>query len=253
LINNLFRGRIYNFFLFNLFGGNMLLEEIKTKTGKVIEEDVDKYKKAEAEFLERYTLQDLSGTTLIKEVFRNGDELLAEYLKDNEITCHRGCSHCCKQLICCTTIEMENIFSYLETLVRNSRRIIMKKISKEAMRFATWYGRTCLSIPEDSHKMISEPIRSHYYGKPCVFLKGNVCSIYQARPITCRTTKVRGDFCGKPVPLGYSRESKPIKLAFDQVLTEIIKNEERRIHGEVKVMPLRVWPLDKKFKEDFFK
>lgn len=231
----------------------MLLEEIKTERGNVIEEDKDRYTKAEIEFYDRYeNPQDLQGIELVQEVFKIGDELLGEYLKDNEITCHRGCNHCCKQLICCTTVEMENIVGYLKTLVRNSKRTVMKKVSKEAMKFAIWYGRECLSIPEDSHKMISEPIRANYYGKPCIFLKGAVCGIYPARPIICRTTKVRGDFCGKQVPLGYSRESKPIKLAYDQILTEIIKTEEIRLYGELKVMPLRVWPLDKKFKEVFF-
>lgn len=231
----------------------MLLEEIKTERGKVVKENVDRYKKAELEFSNRYKIsKDLQGTKLIQEVFKISDELLVEYLKDNEITCHRGCNHCCKQLICCTTLEMENIIGYLKTLIRGTRRAVMKKVSKEAMKFAMWFGRMGLDIPEDSHKLISEPIRSNYFGKPCIFLKGSVCGIYPARPIICRTTKVRGDFCGKHVPLGSSRESKPIKLAYDQLLTEIIKVEERRLYGEVKVMPLRVWPLDKKFKKEFF-
>ena len=231
----------------------MLLGKIKTERGNVVKEDEDRYSKAYLEFIDRYKeTEELQGIELVKKVFKIGDELLAEYLKDNKITCHRGCNHCCKQLICCTTIEMENIISYLKTLIRGTRRAIMKKVSKEAVKFAIWYGRTCLSIPEDSHKLISEPIRSNYHGKPCIFLKGSVCSIYPARPIICRTTKVRGDFCGKHIPLGSSRESKPIKLAYDQILTEIIKEEEKRLYGELKIMPLRAWPLDKQFKEEFF-
>jgi len=231
----------------------VLLEEIQTDRGNVVKEDLEKYGQAKEEFYNRYNLpEDLTGTKLIQEIFRIGDELLKEYLQENEITCHRGCNHCCKQLICCTTVEMENIISYLKTFVRGTRREVMKKISKEATKFAIWYGRTCLSIPEDSHKLISEPIRSNYFGKSCIFLKNKACTIYPARPIICRTTKVKGDFCGKPIPLGQSRTSKPIKLAYDQILTEIIKDEEKRLYGELKVMPLRVWPLDEKFKKEFF-
>jgi len=231
----------------------MLLEEIKTERGKVLEEHKDKYSDAYLEFIDRYKkLEGLQGIELVSEVYKIGNELLSEYIENNEITCHRGCSHCCKQLICCTTVEMENIVAYLKTLIRGSKRAIMKKVSKEAMKFVIWYGRTCLSIPEDSHKLISEPIRSNYFGKPCIFLKGSVCGIYPARPIICRTTKVKGDFCGKPIPLGTIRESKPIKLAYDQILTEIIKEEEKRLYGEIKIMPLRAWPLDKQFKKEFF-
>lgn len=231
----------------------MLLEEIRTERGEVIEEDKEKYLTAKDEFNERYNPDNFKGIDLIKEVYHIGDILLNEYLQTNEITCHRGCSHCCKQLICCTTIEMETIMSYINSFPRQRRRDIMKKMIKEATKFAIWYGRTCLDIPEDHHKMISEPIRTNYFGKPCIFLKNNACSIYPVRPIICRTTKVKGDFCGKHVPLGYSRESKPIKLAYDQILTEIIKTEEIRLYGKLKIMPLRVWPLDKKFKGMFFK
>lgn len=231
----------------------MLFNEIRTERGKVVKEDKELFENANTEFKSIYKIpEDLHGQDLILEVYRIGNELLSEYLGNNEITCHRGCSHCCKQLICCTTIEFETILSYLKTLVRNSRRTVMKKTAKEATKFAIWYGRTCLSIPEESHKLISEPIRANYFGKPCIFLKGNVCGIYPARPIICRTTKVLGDFCGKHVPLGKSRESKPIKLAYDQILTEIIKEEEKRLYGELKVMPLRAWPLDKQFKKEFF-
>jgi len=231
----------------------MLFEEIETSIGKVVKEDEDKYLVAEDEFNKRgYRGDDLQGINLVKKVYEVGNELLSEYLKTNEITCHRGCSHCCKQLICCTTIEMETIVEFINSLIRQRRRDIIKKIVKESTKFAIWYGRTCLDIPEDHHRMISEPIRTQYFGKPCIFLKNNTCSIYQVRPIICRTTKVKGDFCGKHIPLGYSRESKPVKLAYDQILTEIIKDEERRLYGELKVMPLRIWPLDKKFKNIFF-
>ena len=231
----------------------MFFDEIETNRGEVKKEFVGAYEDARKGFLEAYDISKCEGIYLVQAVFNIGDDLLKKYLQSNEITCHRGCSHCCKQLICCTTVEFENILSYLNKLIRNTRRTIVKKMAKEATKFASWYGRTCLDIPEDSHKLISEPIRAYYYGKPCIFLKNNACSIYPVRPIICRTTKVRGDFCGKPVPLGTSRESKPIKLAIDQVLTDIIKEEEKRLYGELKVMPLRVWPLDKQFKKEFFR
>lgn len=231
----------------------ILFKEIETFLGDINEEYIELYRDAESEFFKLYDIPaDLHGASLINTLFDIHKELLDKYLETNEITCKSGCSHCCKQLICCTTVEMENIVRYINTMLRSTKRTIIKKVIKEATKFAIWYGRTCLDIPEDYHEMTSEPIRTKYYGVPCIFLKNKRCSIYKARPIICRTTKVTGDFCGKPVQMGYSRTSKPIKLAFDQVITEIIKKEEKMSYGKMKVMPLRVWPLDEIFKNTFF-
>jgi len=230
----------------------ILFEKIETVRGEVPLHLKAKYEKAWLEFIDRFS-SPLNGAQLVNYAFKCMDKLTKTCMGNNKITCRSGCSHCCKQLICCTTIEMENILEHIKRLPRASRREKMKSMAKEATKFAAWYGSNCLGIPSDKHKLISEPIRSKYFGIPCIFLKGNICSIYGARPVICRTTKVVGDFCGKQIPLGQKREAKPIKFFYDQVITDIIKEEERRIYGELKVLPLRVWPLDKKFKKEFFR
>ena len=114
------------------------------------------------------------------------------------------------------------------------------------------FGKHLFDIPEDHHQLISEPIRTKYFGKPCPFLKNEVCQIYPVRPSICRTTKVKGDFCGKHVQLGLSRDAKPIRLFYDQVVMELIKEENKKIKNEIKVLPVMVWPLTKTFKKEFF-
>lgn len=229
----------------------MLLDEIKTERGEVPFELKEDFKKAKQEFLDNTDI-DVEGTKLIKLLYRELDKYLKLYLEDNEITCHKGCGHCCKQLICCTTIEMELIVNYINLRPKTIRKNIKKCLKKDATKFMLWFGKHLFDIPEDQHQLISEPIRTKYFGKPCPFLKNEICQIYPARPSICRTTKVKGDFCGKHVQLGQSRESKPIKLFYDQVVMELIKEEEKRINKEIKVLPVMVWPLTKTFKKEFF-
>ena len=230
----------------------MLLKEIKTERGEVPVELKEEFKKAKEEFLINLGSIDIHGSQFIKVLYGELDKYLKLYLENNEITCHKGCGHCCKQLICCSELEMELIVKHINSRPKLMRKNIKKSLKKDATKFMLWFGKHLFDIPEDHHQLISEPIRSKYFGKPCPFLKNEICQIYPARPSICRTTKVKGDFCGKHVQLGLKRDSRPIRLFYDQIVMELIKEENKKIKKEIKVLPVMVWPLTKTFKKEFF-
>lgn len=230
----------------------LLLEEIQTERGEIPRHLREKYNEAEAEFLKEVVLTS-TGIDLLKDLYAEADRYLGEYLKTNEISCGKGCGHCCKQLICCTTLEMQLIVKYMSTkMIKTQRKDLKKRLKKAGTKFAMWFQNSLFDVPKSQASLISEPIRAKYFGKACPFLKNEICCIYPVRPIICRTTKVKGDSCGLQVPLGSKRTSQPIKLYYDQVVTELLKKEQKRLYGEIKIMPVNVWPLSKEFKHYFF-
>lgn len=241
----------------------MLFEKIDTTRGEVPQHLRNNYNKAKDEFMNIYESwlpkSDLktckicpTGTDLIKQVGSTVDKLLNKYLEDHTISCKKGCSLCCKQLICCTRLEIELILEYINNnMLKAVKKEIKKKLRKEAIRFATWTSNNLGDV--QNHSLISDPIRAQYHGKPCVFLHRNMCRIYPVRPVICRVTKVDDDGCGKPVPLGSDYEGqKPLKLFYDQVAVELIRNEEKRLYKEIKMLPVVAWPLIQPIKKYFF-
>lgn len=101
---------------------------------KLSEEDGVLYQEAKEEFVERLhsVHGDVKGVDFVRDVFSLMDDLTGEYLKYNQITCHKGCDYCCHQLVSCTTLEMKLIQQYLESIPRPKRRAIKQNVKKIA-------------------------------------------------------------------------------------------------------------------------
>lgn len=218
------------------------------------------YDKAKDEFLERLGRPG-EGVNLVRNVFRLMDELTEEYLRDNEISCHRGCSWCCHQLVCCTTLEMELIIDYIDSLPRSSRRSLKQKIRKGALNFYHYYQRNKKSFLGSSFlsttvgierwEDIGPALRKAHRRKPCLFLDRDICSIYPVRPVDCRIAKTKDKICGMRARI-WIKEPKQIRLFFDQVASDLITYEEEKVYGKLQVVPLIGWPLTEKFYPFFF-
>lgn len=198
----------------------------------------------------------LKGRELVKNIYALVDELTLEFLKDNQITCHRGCAWCCKQLVCCTTLEMELIVDYLKSLPRKPRRVIIQKVRKEALWLEKLHRKIEANSPSGLPKrweLLAEPLKEAHLGWPCPFLNSmNSCSIYPVRTIDCRTAKTDDHCCGKTVEETLEERPQGIKLFFDQIASDLIMEEEERIYGKMQVVPLAAWPLTPNFSKFFF-
>ncbi len=92
-----------------------------------------------------------------------------EAKRKKELACKRGCSECCKApIIDINEIELCGISWYTsEKLIGNVR------------------------------KTVKSQLLNHRNSTRCPFLVDCVCSIYTARPITCRQFHVTGEPCGE--------------------------------------------------------
>lgn len=91
------------------------------------------------------------------------------------VTCSKGCNHCCYWPAPISLLEGADIYIQLK---REHRwvKTVQDKISKAA----------------DAVTGLSYSVWLHS-ATPCVFLENGLCSIYDVRPMSCRTALSKGD------------------------------------------------------------
>jgi len=223
------------------------------------------YDRAREIFLSRLDAA-ATGKEKVRNIFSLVDELIAEFLETNQVACHCGCSTCCYQLICCTTLEMELIVDYLASLSREARRNITKRVNKEAL----WLDNTVRRLKALSSGGLSSrwevlaagPLRAIYYGKrPCPFLNSlGECGIYPVRPIDCRIARSQDPNCGSRMDVDVPgegpeetifEEPEAVRFYLDQVASDLVMEEEEREKGAMQVVPLQAWTLTPEFRNFF--
>jgi Fe-S-cluster containining protein len=226
----------------------VLLEKINVKIHSIpcvdaglSEEEIGKYSQAREDF-SRMLKPSLSGKALISEIYRVQDRLNLEYRKGNAVACGAKCAYCCRQLVCCTTLEMELIVDHLRAIPRPRRREIVRVAKKKAIDFYTknsgWMNNAL------KWEDVAGMLRRKLHLVPCIFLKNGNCSIYPVRPVDCRIAKT-----AKPCGHEKNLESLPegIRLFCDQVASDMIMDEENRCFGALQVVPLIGWPISDRF------
>jgi len=87
------------------------------------------------------------------------DRVITNEIPKHLHCCEEGCSHCCYQNVDCTKKEAELILGYCHA---NQIEVDFKACER-------------LSKLSDT------------FGQPCPFLKNNRCSVYEVRPLYCRS------------------------------------------------------------------
>jgi Fe-S-cluster containining protein len=131
--------------------------------------------------------------------FRVGqDRALAKWTDGRAVTCRRGCSACCSQMVFdVRPIEIEALGRWLRQQGRDGEAL-------EALRRRRdLYDRTRRERPRrpgESHDDWTERVALAFWalGEPCVLLDSDGrCSAYELRPTSCRSFFVLGpaDLC----------------------------------------------------------
>ena len=211
----------------------------------ISQDEIEKHKKAKRDFTGRLNTS-LRGKELVREIFYLIDHLTAEYLKNHEISCRAGCSYCCRQLVFCTTLEMELIVDYLNSIPKARKRAVLHKAKAKAHKF---YQKNSEQLRNTSNwEHLAGFLSSTFRGVPCIFLKDGKCSIYPVRPIDCRIAKT-ADACGFKKIMEVEPQS--LRLFCDQVASDLIMEEEERCSGAMQVVPLIGWLISEQFRESF--
>jgi len=111
---------------------------------------------------------------------------------DSEISrypkaCKQGCDHCCYQSVNVITWEEPKIFKFIHD---NVKRPIKRKIASNINKWFKFFNDNTREASKDNplnfveYAEIEKKMREAKI--PCPFLIDHKCSIYEARPVTCR-------------------------------------------------------------------
>lgn len=145
----------------------------------------------------------------------------------SEITCHLGCTGCCQQHLSVCEVEAENLRQFIgllnPELQAQLRTQALATLEREAQLANNPNKPVVESFPPDAATSI-----------PCPALINGACSVYEARPVICRThgfpllyvdedtQEALLDVC----PLNFSEAEEQLEnLAEDEVLLMHTINE----------------------------
>jgi Fe-S-cluster containining protein len=153
------------------------------------------------------------------------------------VTCTKGCAACCRQVIAISETEAKHLLQLIDSLPPEPKARILARF-KEAVEKIKAAGLLDRLKPEslpDPEKRGAAAKEYFHLWIDCPFLDGELCSIHDDRPLTCREYLVLSPpkYCFKP------EEGKGQMLIVPRALSNVLY---RFGDGEGKA-PARMIPL----------
>ncbi len=127
------------------------------------------------------------------------------------ISCQKGCAACCRMLVPLSAPEAFALRDHIEQLPTDRRTQLLSRLSdtKDRVKQAGLWDRlyavaeAATAVPDEE----LDPINRSYYALriPCPYLENETCSIYEARPASCRELLVTS-----PAELCQDLEQNPV-------------------------------------------
>ncbi|NDV18762.1 hypothetical protein GO013_04930 [Pseudodesulfovibrio sp. JC047] len=123
---------------------------------------------------------------IYSEFLVHADSIIQGEINGVNVKCKEGCSYCCDHLIVANTGQLVVINEYLNEYPLVREGFIPKypqwDDAFEPYREAFWYSVSRLKTEKATFDYISS-----VFSSPCPFLDDGKCSIYEVRPIMCRS------------------------------------------------------------------
>ncbi|MBN2444909.1 MAG: YkgJ family cysteine cluster protein [Spirochaetales bacterium] len=118
-------------------------------------------------------------------------------IKGKKVSCKKGCSVCCNQLVPLSIPEVFHLHHVLETLPPGHKRRVKKRFTRIKNKL---HDAKLLADIKDPVKVMTLDQQYFELGFPCPFLESESCSIYASRPFICREYFVEShpELCRRP-------------------------------------------------------
>jgi Fe-S-cluster containining protein len=128
-------------------------------------------------------------------------------------TCSKGCAHCCRQEILVTRAEAEAIVEWIQAAWTPAQ---LAALGDRLRAWLAWYRDDCRRLVDGG---LPREVALYEHGPQCVALQDDACSIYPARPMTCRIHFVRStpDACRQRSDPGFVAEHPAVLLSIHRV------------------------------------
>jgi Fe-S-cluster containining protein len=142
----------------------------------------------------------------------------SQWVERFPLACQKGCASCCTQSVTMTSLEGKMILDFLKVGGKDKGLLELlaqrAKGNKGAALTTNQFAKACLE-----HQEIPEDALGGWNFTPCVFLREELCSIYEVRPFGCRSF---GSFerCSE----NSGAEIAPIHLTVNTVFSQIIEH-----------------------------
>lgn len=137
-----------------------------------------------------------------------------------DVACKKGCATCCTQNVLITAVEGDLIHRFVREQGKTKRfagRLQKKAATKRPKMTTNGFATSCFE---------GEDVEPESYGssEPCPFLEDDCCTIYEARPFSCRcfaSTRT----CGPGVPAEIAESHLSASTAVMQVIEHLGQGE----------------------------
>lgn len=140
-----------------------------------------------------------------------GLALKREVSLGSTISCHKGCSVCCNQLVPLSAPEAFFLYDYMKSLPLDRQTLILSKFAeiRKVMESVGLIERIDKLEDTSEHKYLAYDY--FMLGMPCPFLEDDACSIHPVRPFACREYNVisPSELCADP----FNNEVLRIKIS----------------------------------------
>lgn len=137
-----------------------------------------------------------------------------------DVACTKGCSACCTQNVLITAVEGDLIHRFVreqEKIEWFAGRLLKKAATRRPAMTTNGFATSCFEGVD------VEP-ESYGSSEPCPFLEKDCCTIYEARPFSCRcfaSTRT----CGPGVPAEIEESHLSGSTAVMQVIEHLCQGE----------------------------
>ena len=159
-----------------------------------------------------------AGVSAKKELLRVTYNVYSRWTERFPLACKKGCGVCCTRSVTMTSLEGEAILDFVRIWGRQ------KWLYGKLARMTSENGGSQITTNQFAEACLAgQEIDGEGFGswdfRPCIFLEGNLCSIYDARPFSCRSFASFVECTADT-----AAEIAPIHLAVNTVFTQIIEH-----------------------------